>query len=222
MTSGIGLDTSQLQRIAPHAYLLDGLIQRGWAVLPDYLDRDLVAGLRQEVEALHEQGVLRRAGIGRHHDFQRDFSIRRDKTHWLDGSTPIQQRYLDQMEALRQAINQKLFLGLFDFEAHFALYEPGDFYRTHLDAFRGRSNRVLSVVSYLNFDWREADGGQLNLYDPSGDQLVAQVAPHAGTLVCFLSEEVPHEVLPARSRRYSIAGWFRRNSSIGGIVDPAD
>jgi SM-20-related protein len=37
------------------------------------------------------------------------------------------------------------------------------------------------------------------------------VAPRAGTLVCFLSERIPHEVLAAHVDRISIAGWFRRN-----------
>jgi len=32
-------------------------------------------------------------------------------------------------------------------------------------------------------------------------------------LVIFLSEEFPHEVLPANTHRYSIAGWFRVNNS---------
>ncbi|MDX1466999.1 MAG: 2OG-Fe(II) oxygenase, partial [Halomonas sp.] len=45
--------------------------------------------------------------------------------------------------------------------------------------------------------------------------------PQAGTFACFLSDSVPHEVLPTRLPRSSIAGWFRRNASLGGLVDPA-
>lgn len=36
----------------------------------------------------------------------------------------------------------------------------------------------------------------------------------------FLSEEFPHEVLPASRERYSIAGWFRVNGNGAGRVDP--
>jgi hypothetical protein len=36
-----------------------------------------------------------------------------------------------------------------------------------------------------------------------------------GTLVVFLSDRFPHEVLPARRERLSLAGWFRRRS-LGG------
>jgi len=39
-------------------------------------------------------------------------------------------------------------------------------------------------------------------------------------LVMFESERFMHEVLPANDVRYSIAGWFRKNTSISGIIDP--
>ncbi|MEM7151083.1 MAG: 2OG-Fe(II) oxygenase, partial [Pseudomonadota bacterium] len=39
-------------------------------------------------------------------------------------------------------------------------------------------------------------------------------------LVLFESERFVHEVLPAFDNRYSIAGWFRKNASISGIIDP--
>ncbi|MGB2150512.1 MAG: 2OG-Fe(II) oxygenase, partial [Cobetia amphilecti] len=45
--------------------------------------------------------------------------------------------------------------------------------------------------------------------------------PEAGTFVCFLSEQIPHEVLPTHQARASVTGWFRRNSSQGNLVDPA-
>jgi len=46
------------------------------------------------------------------------------------------------------------------------------------------------------------------------------VLPQLGTLVVFLSEEFPHEVLAAQRDRYSIAGWFRVNSSTAQQIDP--
>ena len=114
-------------------------------------------------------------------------------------------------------MNQRCFLGLIDFEAHYARYQQGDFYQKHLDAFVGRSNRVLSTVCYLN---TVDQGGELVLYNEQ-DQLLTKVQPKAGTLVIFESCRFPHEVLPASQTRYSIAGWFRHNSSIQGQVDPS-
>ena len=58
------------------------------------------------------------------------------------------------------------------------------------------------------------------LYEPEGGRVLERVCPAAGTMVIFLSEEFPHEVLPATQDRYSIAGWFRINSSNGYSVDP--
>lgn len=137
--------------------------------------------------------------------------VRRDKTKWLDGSTPAQTAYLAFAEALRREVNFRLMLGLFAFEAHYAVYEQGGFYRRHLDSFRGARNRVLSSVLYLNRDWRDADGGQLRIYAPDSDTVVEAVRPEFGTLAVFLSEEIPHEVVPARRERFSIAGWHRCN-----------
>lgn len=47
-----------------------------------------------------------------------------------------------------------------------------------------------------------------------------KVAPLHSSIVIFLSEEFPHEVLPAASDRYSVAGWFRVNGSIDNRIDP--
>jgi SM-20-related protein len=88
-----------------------------------------------------------------------------------------------------------------------------------LDAFHGEANRILTLVAYLNLDWKEEDGGELIIY--SGDNVFAMVPPEFATLVVFLSEEFPHEVLPARRDRYSVAGWFRLNASSSQRVDPA-
>ncbi|MFW5816629.1 MAG: 2OG-Fe(II) oxygenase [Wenzhouxiangella sp.] len=117
-------------------------------------------------------------------------------------------------------LNRRLFLGLFEFEAHYAHYPAGAFYRRHVDSFQGAANRVVSLVAYLNADWRDDDGGELVLYEAAGRTRLATLAPRAGRVVLFMSEELPHEVLPARRERLSIAGWFRLNASIAGQIDP--
>ena len=45
---------------------------------------------------------------------------------------------------MKQRLNRALFLGLFEFEGHFALYPEGAFYRTHYDSFRGAANTQMS------------------------------------------------------------------------------
>ena len=86
--------------------------------------------------------------------------------------------------------------------------------------FKGQQNRVLSLVVYLNPGWQHEDGGELVLYRDESDAEGIRVTPLMGTVVVFLSEEFPHEVLPAQRDRYSIAGWFRVNTSLAGAIDP--
>ena len=105
-------------------------------------------------------------------------------------------------------------------ESHFAHYAPGHFYKRHIDAFKGDANRVLSLVTYLNPDWLSTDAGELVIYQDSDDRQGKYVRPELGTLAVFLSEEFEHEVKAAKRDRYSIAGWFRLNSSTPDKVDP--
>jgi SM-20-related protein len=79
----------------------------------------------------------------------------------------------------------------------------------------------LSLVIYLNHDWQSGQGGELVLYHPQTGVEVQRVLPEFGTLVLFLSEEFPHEVLPATRQRSSVAGWFRVNTSTGAFLDSA-
>ncbi len=117
-------------------------------------------------------------------------------------------------------MNRRLLLGLFAFESHLARYQAGDFYKKHRDALRGKSNRKVSLIVYLNRNWQPLDGGELVLYSADGESELVRVLPQLGTAVAFLSEEFPHEVLPAARERRSIAGWFRVNSSASDRVDP--
>jgi len=202
--------------------LANGLCEQGWVVVPGFLQPHEVTALRIELIERSLRAELTPAGVGQGDAHQMDRSVRRDRTCWLEGDTPAQQEFLLRMERLRLAINRRLFLGLFDLEAHFAHYPPGAFYRRHRDAFRDSDARVVSAVCYLNDGWQAGDGGELVIWpQPRSRTVVASVPPAAGTLVCFLSEQVPHEVLPTRRDRYSIAGWFRRNTSVDGRIDPA-
>jgi SM-20-related protein len=199
-----------------------GLHEHGFWVGRSALDDELVADLRADLLGLIEADRLHRAGVGRDRDFHLDRAVRGDRVFWLTRQRPVQARFLERMETLRLALNRSLFLGLFEFEAHYAHYPPGARYRRHLDSFRGAANRVVSTVAYLTEDWQPGDGGELLIYaDADSEEIVARVEPRAGTFAMFLSETVAHEVCPAQTDRISIAGWFRLNASVGGHIDPA-
>lgn len=188
--------------------------QYGWVWLPNFLSAELNNALLHEAQY---EAELTPAGIGRLGAHQLNQQIRRDATQWFDGQSAAQQQYLALMAQLQQVFNRRCFLGLFDFECHFARYRRGDYYQKHVDAFSGRSNRVLTTVSYLN---SVNAGGELALYDEH-DQLIDKFLPTERSLVLFESERFPHQVLPAIDTRYSIAGWFRKNANINGVLDPA-
>lgn len=193
-----------------YAGIADALHQQGWCVTPGFLPSHLMHELAREVEILDRGGRLRPAGIGKDSDRTLDNRIRGDNIHWLDGSTAAQQTFQARLEALRLALNVRLFLGLRLVEAHFACYPPGTFYARHVDSFRNNNLRKVTVVCYLNPEWTAEDGGLLRLY-AAGDngQVLQDILPTGGTLVTFLSELIPHEVLPTQRARLSIPGWFR-------------
>lgn len=197
-----------------------GLAHRGWVELPGAIGETRIAPLCNELEALIALNRLRRAGVGRDLDYQIDRQTRRDWIHWLSRQRPTQREFVDWAEQLRLALNRRLFLGLFEFEAHLALYPSGAFYVRHFDSFRGAANRMVSLVLYLNRSWQPGDGGELVLYAPEQGPEIARIEPRAGTLVLFMSEEVEHEVLPTRVPRASVSGWFRLNNNSAALVDP--
>lgn len=190
--------------------ILAQLAGQSWAIEPDFLPDSLVTQLAAEVEACYQAGRLTPAGTGQGTAREVRPEIRGDGIHWLDPDhpTPAQREYLERMEALRLAINRELQLGLFDLEAHFARYPAGAFYKKHVDVFRTDERRTLSVICYLNENWRAEDGGQLRLYPENKSPV--DVLPAGGTMACFISSEMPHEVLPASRSRLSLTGWFRR------------
>ncbi|RBP48732.1 2OG-Fe(II) oxygenase [Arenicella xantha] len=186
-----------------------------YGALPNDLTASLLLHLKHMDSAKFEQ-----AGIGRDQAFTRDDSVRRDEICWITGESDAGRNWLDWMQAMRIFLNRRLFLGLFSFESHFAHYAKGDFYKRHVDAFKGDDNRVLSVAVYLNQDWLPDAGGELVIYNDDNDQQGIKVAPTYGTIALFLSEEFPHEVTVTQTDRYSIAGWFRVNTSTAARVDP--
>lgn len=200
--------------------IITALVEQGYAVIEHAFAPEFENHLYTHAKQL-QQSQLKQAAIGRESDENINNTVRRDKIKWMDQQQATEALWLDKMEQLRIELNRSLYLGLFSYEAHFAQYQIGDFYKKHLDSFKGQANRILSTVYYLNPVWQAENGGELVIYHPENHQQeITRVQPNCGTLVIFLSEEFPHEVLPAKQARYSIAGWFRVNTSMGKQIDP--
>jgi SM-20-related protein len=198
---------------ARHEQIASGLADRGFVVVPGFLAREPVTTLRGEGQRRRAAGEFHVATVGRAGSAEHGGSIRGDSICWLGGrtSTAPECVLIAQLHALSAALNRAFFLGIAEIEAHYACYPPGAGYLRHVDRFRDDAARVISLVLYLNDDWRDADGGALRIYatrdarEPACDLL-----PRGGTLVAMRSEAIPHEVLPANAERWSIAGWLRR------------
>jgi SM-20-related protein len=191
--------TSQLNLLA------DGLAENGYAIIDDFLSIksvDEILGLDGFKNGLSQ---FKKAGIGKSQEKQINESIRGDSIQWIDyhiAETPLR-AYIEKL--LISFVNQSLFLSLKDCEVHQTIYPVGSFYKKHLDQFKKDDHRKLSVICYLNKNWKDTDGGQLRLYlkDENKD-----VFPLAGRLVCFRSDLLEHEVLPATRERLSLTGWL--------------
>jgi SM-20-related protein len=195
------------------AAVLTVLPEPGYVVSPEFIPASLVTALRNELREQEVSGRFHAAGIGRGAAQQIQRQIRGDRIAWLEASWPAAAAYLQLLDDLRQQLNRELFLGIAEYEAHYACYEPGNGYGRHIDrhvsmAGSGQGQRVISTVCYLNEPGWPADaGGELVLYPEGATPL--SVTPEAGTLVVFRSDSMAHEVLPAKQQRLSIAGWMR-------------
>jgi SM-20-related protein len=195
----------------PFARITADLAEHGWCAMPGFVSPLLTGQLAMEAMSDWRAGCFRTAGVGRGDELELRPEVRNDQVQWLDPAdcSGAQRIYLDQLEQLRLAINRSLYLGLFAFEGHLAVYPPGSYYRRHLDQFRGIGQRTVTAILYLNHQWTEDDGGQLRIYtDPGRPDEYAEILPVGGTLVTFLSARFPHEVLPAQRDRLSLTGWF--------------
>lgn len=187
--------------------IADGLAEDGYAVSDQFLSQSEVQAILRLKEFSEGAAAFRKAGIGRNQDLQINEAIRGDYIQWLDKATaaPEAMVYLDRLNNLIQYLNQALFLSLKDYEVHMTIYPIGSYYKRHLDQFKKDDHRRLSVICYLNNDWKDEHGGQLRMY--LGDS-VKDFLPIAGRLVCFRSDQIEHEVLPATRERMSLTGWI--------------
>lgn len=192
---------------AVFASIVEGLNSTGYAVVPRGMPEPIAQALHHQQRQL-AAAAFAKAGIGRTGERTHNDAIRGDSICWLDNQSLAGYQWLQWLDSLQQYLNRQAYLGLASVETQLAHYRPNTFYKRHVDAFRGGSNRVLSLVSYLNQDWQHHDGGELVLYRSPSDTTGIRIAPEWATVVVFLSEQFPHEVLATARDRYSLAAWF--------------
>lgn len=185
-----------------------GITEDGVSVRDEFLTRAEVRALAECAELRRGRGDFSAARIGGERSLQRREEIRGDSICWITAPLlPAERALLERLERLRLQLNAEAYLGLFDLELHHAWYPAGAAYRRHVDQPRGRAQRQVSLVLYLNQRWAPAAGGELRIFDAAGGH--RDIEPVGGRLVCFVTPGREHEVLPARRDRLSVSGWFR-------------
>jgi SM-20-related protein len=186
--------------------LFSELEKNGYCVMDNFFQPEMVEGLYKEAVEVFNKNLMKKATISQ--DKLINSSIRGDTIYWLDKNSFWQSKFLEWLENYKNELNRRFFFGINNYEAHFARYEKGSFYKKHYDNFRGKNNRVVTFLLYLNPDWKKEDKGHLIIYK----EKPIKIEPVFGRVVTFITEEILHEVEKTQKERYSIAAWLRRDS----------
>ena len=192
----------------------DTLAENDFVLIDDFLSVNLLAVVRDFFQKQETQ--FSPAKVGQARLEQRVPEIRSDMTYWLDRQRDVEMNdFFLLMEDIMERLKLDLFLSLQGFEFHFALYPSGGFYKPHLDQFDARSNRMISVIVYLNEDWQPSDGGELRIHK---EDMHTDVQPVLNRAIIFRSDCVLHEVLPSVTPRRSLTGWLLKRPSGVGVL----
>lgn len=189
--------------------LIDSYLANKVGIAPAFLSTALSAGLQQNIKQLQQDGLMTAAGIGNEPVKDMDQKMRSDKIYWLDKKhgNVFENEFLQQAEDFIDHLNRTCYAGINAYEFHYAVYEQGSFYKRHKDQFKNDDNRKYSLITYLNENWLEEDGGQLQVYE---NDTVQHIMPRSQTAVLFKSDRTEHEVSKANRSRLSITGWLKR------------
>jgi SM-20-related protein len=188
--------------------LIATYIENKVGISENFLSDKLANNLKQNIRSLNQKNELVEAGIGNSDKLSFNSAIRSDAIYWLDKkhNNPFENEFFIQIEEFIKYLNISCFAGITGYEFHYSLYEKGDFYLKHLDQFKNNPSRKFSMISYLNSNWKESDGGELLIHQLDNNQ---KIAPTQGKTVFFKSDELLHEVLVTQNTRMSITGWLK-------------
>ncbi|RZK16890.1 MAG: 2OG-Fe(II) oxygenase [Pedobacter sp.] len=188
--------------------LIDSFINNKVGITEDFLSVSLARHLKENLNDLLHNDQLQNAGIGNKNIIDQNKLIRSDVIYWLDRKheNQYENEFLDLMDAFIFYLNRTCYAGITGYEFHYTLYQPGAFYKKHIDQFQNNGSRQYSMIMYLNEDWKIEDGGELCIYQ---NETAQNIAPANGKSVFFKSADLAHEVLITNKKRLSITGWLK-------------
>jgi len=195
----------------------DKLAEDDFVVVDDFLSDQQFRLIMNFFRQAEENDHLKKAGIGTSGEFQIESSVRGDFIHWLDENRDSELiDFFDIKNELIDKLKRFCYLSLSGSEFHIAKYPRGSHYNRHLDQFNERSNRQITVLIYLNENWKKGDGGELVIYKEDEEIIIE---PIARRLLLFKSDLIEHEVLTTNVPRYSLTGWLlHQPASVGYLI----
>jgi SM-20-related protein len=189
---------------------LAALDDSGFFVVDDFCSIDDARRAQAAAQRMVAAQQLTPAGVSR--AGQMHPRVRGDLTAFLD-EDQLDVGFVGVVAALtafQATLREQAWLTLPRRELQLGCY-PGDGtgYARHLDAFRGASvvgHRRVTVVLWLNEGWQPAHGGCLRVTRDGDDSV--DVEPLLARAIVFLSERVPHEVLPCFAPRFALTMWL--------------
>ncbi|EGG24392.1 prolyl 4-hydroxylase [Cavenderia fasciculata] len=170
-----------------------------------------------ECDGLYESKKLKEANMSRGDGKWNDKSIRSDSLVWLnketnkdlqEGRLPNISKLLQRIDNLRIELNNTINYASEKTQTQLAIYPNGGRYVKHCDSFLGGNSRRITIIYYLNYEWKQQDGGQLRLYDGRNGS-TSDVDPIGDRVLIFLSEHIEHEVLESNcDKRMAITTWL--------------
>ncbi len=196
---------------------VDQLAENDFVVIDDFINQETYQLARSFLLGKIGDDEFHKASVGPAAEQQVISEIRGDYIYWIDKQKDASMAsFFELIEETVGILNRYCYLSLSGYEFHLAHYPAGCFYKKHLDQFKSRNNRMISMIIYLNENWKPGNGGELRIFRDSEDIVVE---PLARRCVLFRSDIVPHEVLKTEVSRYSLTGWLLYlPSGVGGIL----
>lgn len=200
---------------------LASLAERGWCMIPEWLDPPSVAAILSDAEAL-DAICAREAGVGSREGRDVDTQVRNSRLCALYPPPPPSAGCIDTRMALygaadslraelQTAVSPSLpELHHFQTELSYLSYPEGGFYKRHLDVPRTNGGwylrsrrpehggsgtgvrRAVSFILYLDSPWRAEWGGALRIFEQDRPGSAAPGAPVPPSARESHTDVVPH------------------------------
>lgn len=171
--------------------------------LVEWFDPDLLRGCLAEIPEVDAPGWKRYGNA-------QELKLEGPPALWGDDT----KRYFKELECRGEELSILFGLPPLHMETvggGYHLIPPGGFLDVHTDFSRSPSTqryRRLNVLTFLNHDWQDDDGGFLELWNANGPAV--RIAPEFGTTVAFVTSAASWHGHPMPTKRWraSLAAYF--------------